>query len=124
MLITHMGKIIPLFKSVYNDYVKDAYISYMEMFEDCIEKKDTKHYLICNRLQLFIRRIIIMVIIKRFLLARELFTPNETICSRLWIRRKRKALFGQRYREMNWQVRETKAKKVNSLYELMSLLLI
>ena len=93
----------------------------MEMFEDCIEKKDYKtlfkfatdykltsleeSIIDCNNKEILAK-------------ARELFTPNETICSEISaLEEKEKVLFGQRYRENELKnVRETKAKKVNSLY--------
>lgn len=114
-------KIIPLFKSVYADYVKDAYISYMEMFEDCIEKKDYKtlfKFATDYKLTSLEEPIIDCDNKEILTKARELFTPNETICLEISeLEEKEKALLGQRYRENEAKnVRETKAKKVNSLY--------
>ena len=114
-------KIIPLFKSVYADYVKDAYISYMEMFEDCIERKDYKtlfKFAIDYKLSSLEEPIIACDNKGILAKARELFTPNEAIVSEISaLEEKEKTLLGQRYGENKVKnVKETKAKKVNSLY--------
>lgn len=114
-------KIIPLFKSVYADYVKDAYISYMEMFEDCIERKDYKtlfKFATDYKLSSLEEPIIDCDNKEILAKARELFTPNEAIVSEISVlEEKEKNLLGQRYRENEVKnVKETKTKKVNSLY--------
>ena len=109
-------KIIPLFKSVYADYVKDVYISYMEMIEDCVEKKDYKtlfKFAIDYKLTSLEEPIINCdnkEILER---AKVLFTLSEAICAEInSLEEKEKALLGQRYREQEAKsVRETKDNK-------------
>lgn len=114
-------KIIPLFKSIYADYVKDAYISYMEMIEDCVEKKDYKTlFKFATDYKLTSLEEPIINCDNKEIIARAkvLFTPNEAICAEInALEEKEKALLGQRNREYEAKsVRETKANKVSSLY--------
>ena len=118
-------KIIPLYKSVYTDYVKDAYISYMEMIEDCVEKKDYKTlFKFATDYKLTsLEEPIINCDNKEILeRAKVLFTLSEAVCAEInSLEEKEKALFGQRYREQEAKsVRETKDEKLYGNDELIA----